>query len=72
MFTRDMTDEELIEVVRSMDLAWQPLHSRFGGDDEPITMLMDRLGVPHILGSTITGAVLRECVARGIAIPRPN
>lgn len=71
---QNMTDCELIEVVRAMDRAILPLERRFEGDDTAITELMDNLGVRHTLAEKliVTGAVLRECVARGISIQQSN
>ncbi len=73
-FARDMTDEELLSVVQSIDRVSKPLAQRFEGDDEPIVNLIDRLGLKQDIATKmlINGEVMRECLHRGLHIPRPN
>ena len=73
-FAKTMTDEELLAVVRAMDNVAQPLNRRFEGDDDAITALMKSLNLNQTVVDKllVTGEVLRECVSRGLHIPRGN
>jgi hypothetical protein len=69
-----MTNEELLEVVQSMDRVSKPLPQRMEGDDAAIVNLMNRLNLNQTLVDKllVQGEVLRECAHRGLQIPRPN
>ncbi len=73
-FAQTMTDEQLLDVVRAMDNVARPLDRRFEGDDDPIVNLMKTLNLTQNIVDKllVTGEVLRECVNRGIQIPRGN
>jgi hypothetical protein len=73
-FASTMTDEQLLEVVRAMDNVARPMDRRFEGDDDPIVDLMKSLNLNQTVVDKllVTGEVLRECVNRGIQIPRGN
>lgn len=73
-FASTLTDEQLLEVVRAMDNVARPLERRFEGDDGPIVDLMKSLNLTQNIVDKllVTGEVLRECVNRGIQIPRGN
>ncbi|MDW9481873.1 hypothetical protein GOB57_24805 [Sinorhizobium meliloti] len=73
-FARAMSDAELLAVVKAMDSASVRLDRRFEGDDDALVQLMDRLALPQDIASKalITGEVLRECVHRGLSMPRGN
>lgn len=73
-FAKNMSDEQLIDVVQAIDRVSKPLPERFEGDDAPIVELMSQLGLKQTIVDKllITGEVLRECAHRGLQIPRPN
>lgn len=73
-FARAMSDAELFAVVKAMDNASKKLDRRFEGDDDALVELMNRLNLPQDIASKalITGEVLRECVHRGLSMPRGN
>lgn len=73
-FAQTMTDEQLLDAVRAMDNVARPLDRRFEGDDDPIVNLMKSLNLTQNIVDKllVTGEVLRECVNRGIQIPRGN
>lgn len=73
-FTKHLSDERIIEIVRAADSLHKPLKDRFDGDDAAIVALMTELKVPQTVADKllITGQVLRECASRGLQIPYPN
>jgi hypothetical protein len=73
-FAKFMSDQQLIDVIISSDNLEKPYSRRFIGDDDAIVNLMEKLGCRQLLADKllILGEVLRECVSRGIQIPRSN
>lgn len=73
-FTKSMTDEQLLDVVKAMDNASKLLDRRFEGDDDAIVKLMVDLDLSQNLANKalITGEVLRECLHRGLQMARGN
>lgn len=73
-FAKDLTDQQLLDIVRAMDHVARPLDRRFEGDDDPIVELMKSMNLTQGLVDKllITGEVLRECVSRGLQLPRGN
>jgi len=73
-FAKKMSEAELLDVIKAMDNCAKPLARRFEGDDTAIVELMVRLNLPQDIASKalITTEVLRECVHRGIQMPRGN
>jgi hypothetical protein len=73
-FARTLSNDRLIDIVRSMDRVNNPLVRRMEGDDAAIVELMEELGLSQNIANKvmINGEVLRECAHRGLKIPRPN
>lgn len=73
-FAREMSVDELIDIVLCGDVLSRPLERRYDGDDTPIRELMEWLKIPDTLAHMllIVSEVNRECVARGIHVPRGN
>lgn len=73
-FAQSLSDERLIDIVRSLDRVAKPLAHRMEGDDAPIVELMKELGLSQDIANKllIGHEVLRECAHRGLQITRSN
>jgi hypothetical protein len=62
-FARTLSNDRLIDIVRSMDRVNNPLVRRMEGDDAAIVELMEELGLSQNIANKvmINGEVLREC-----------
>jgi len=73
MFTQ-LKDEEIREIILAHDRQSMPLTRRFDGDDQAIRDAMEALGHPPLIANMVlvAGLAMREALARGITISRPN
>lgn len=73
-FAKELSDQQLLDVVRAMDIVSLPLDRRFEGDDKAITDLMTALNLNQTVVDKllISREVLRECVSRGLQLPLGN
>ena len=73
-FARELSNEELINVIGALDRIGNPLERRMEGDDDAIVNLMKRLNLDQGIATKmlIGYEVARECASRGLQIPRPN
>jgi len=73
-FAKELSDQQLLDIVRVTDILAQPMDRRFEGDDKAITELMTDLKLNQTVVDKllIAGEVLRECVSRGLQLPRGN
>lgn len=73
-FARELSDQEIIDVIQALDRINNPLGRRMEGDDDAIVSLMTRLKMPQTIAEKLLVGyvVAREATSRGLQIARPN
>lgn len=73
-FARELSDQEIIDVIQALDRINNPITRRMEGDDDAIVNLMTKLKMPQTLAEKflVGYVVAREATSRGLQIARPN
>lgn len=73
-FARELSNQEIIDVIQALDRINNSLVRRMEGDDDAIVNLMTKLNMPQTLAEKLLVgyAVAREAASRGLHIARPN
>jgi hypothetical protein len=72
--TRTMSDDMVVDLIRSFDRQGLPLNRRFEGDDEILRSFVKDHGINYfsVNFAVFLCVILREATIRGLTIPPVN